>query len=149
VEVVDPKGAVVATETTGAGKFVFTTQARADGEYQACFSVKGAGGANQVSAGRVTLDWKTGVAAKDWGVIAKKEHMDEIAVEARKLSELVDEIHRDMIALVRRERAMRDLSEATNSRIKWLSLLCLTVCLGLGVSQIFYLKQFFKRKKIL
>ncbi len=31
------------------------------------------------------LDWRTGVAATDWNAIAKKEHLDALTVELRKL----------------------------------------------------------------
>lgn len=54
------------------GQFAFTTHEA--GNYLACFSVvehnaKGA----EVS---VNLDWRTGVAAKDWESVARKEHIE-------------------------------------------------------------------------
>lgn len=36
---------------------------------------------------KLKLDWKTGVAATDWGAIAKKEHLDALTVELRKLED--------------------------------------------------------------
>jgi hypothetical protein len=46
--------------------------------------------------------------------------------------------------------ALFDLStESTNSRVLWLSLLSLTFLIGSTVWQIFYLKRYFQKKKII
>jgi hypothetical protein len=34
---------------------------------------------------RLTIDWRAGVAATDWDTIAKKEHLDQLSVEMRKV----------------------------------------------------------------
>lgn len=34
---------------------------------------------------KIGLDWRTGVAATDWDTIAKKEHLDQLSVEMRKV----------------------------------------------------------------
>jgi hypothetical protein len=34
---------------------------------------------------KINLDWRTGVAATDWDTIAKKEHLDQLSVEMRKV----------------------------------------------------------------
>ena len=41
------------------------------------------------------------------------------------------------------------LAEATNSRVAWLSITSLLVCVALAVWQVVYLKGFFERKKLL
>lgn len=40
-------------------------------------------------------------------------------------------------------------AEATNERVAWFSISSLLVCAGLGAWQLWHLRQFFKRKKIL
>ena len=54
------------------GQFGFTT--KESGQYMACFWIPHA--APGVQALAVNLEWKTGVAAKDWSSIAKKEQLD-------------------------------------------------------------------------
>jgi phosphatidylinositol glycan class A protein len=54
-----------------------------------------------------------------------------------------------MLWLRRREAEMRDLNEATNTRVTWLSIMTLIVCVGLCVWQVVFLNQFFQRKKLL
>lgn len=36
---------------------------------------------------KLKLDWKTGVAATDWNAVAKKEHLDQLTVELRRLED--------------------------------------------------------------
>ncbi|KAK6916016.1 GOLD domain [Dillenia turbinata] len=54
------------------GQFAFTTQEA--GNYLACFWLSG----NNQSSGAVSinLDWRTGIAAKDWDSVAKKEKLE-------------------------------------------------------------------------
>jgi p24 family protein delta-1 len=59
---------------------------------------------------KIRLDWKTGVAATNWGEIAKKENLDAMAVELRKLEDTVKEIHDEMLFLRKREEEMRNLN---------------------------------------
>ena len=60
----------------------------------------------------IKLEWKTGVAATDWEDIAKKENLDLMATELRKLEDTVKEIHSEMMYLRRREEQMRNLNGA-------------------------------------
>jgi len=59
-------------ENTTHGNFAFTTQET--GNYLACFWVDGHNqGGGEVS---VNLDWKIGIAAKDWDSVARKEKIE-------------------------------------------------------------------------
>lgn len=54
------------------GQFAFTTHEA--GNYLACFWVDGHNpGGGDVS---VNIDWKTGIAAKDWESVARKEKLE-------------------------------------------------------------------------
>jgi hypothetical protein len=59
---------------------------------------------------KISLDWKTGVSATNWDDVAKKENLDVMATELRKLEDSVKEIHQEMLYLRRREEQMRNLS---------------------------------------
>ena len=115
------------------------------GDYKACFT------AENLSTARATtiaLDWKVGAVAADWDGIAKREHLDRVGIEMKRLQELTKEIHEEMLLMRKRESEMRDLSEATNTRVAWLSVGSLLICVGSAVTQGLYLKKFFKRRKI-
>jgi len=131
-------------ENVASGQFAFTTQE--SGNYMACFWMQGAGPNTNIN---VALDWKTGVAAKDWASIAKKDKLDDMELELRKLEEAVGSIHNEMLYLREREAEMRDLNELTNSRVAWFGIMSLLVCLGVAGWQLWHLKTFFERKKLL
>ncbi len=50
------------------------------------------------------------MAATDWDSIAKKEHLDQLGVEMRKLEGQIREIYAEMLQLQQREQEMRDLN---------------------------------------
>lgn len=59
------------------------------------------------------------------------------------------QVYSEMLLLQQREQEMRDISEQTNSRVAWLSFMSLAVCVGAASWQVWYLKKFFQRKKLL
>ncbi|KAF5731958.1 putative Transmembrane emp24 domain-containing protein 10 precursor [Tripterygium wilfordii] len=128
------------------GQFAFTTHEA--GNYLACLWVDGHNkGGGDVS---VNLDWKTGIAAMDWESVARKEKIEGIELELRKLEGAVEAIHENLIYLKSREADMRTVSETTNGRVAWFSFMSLGVCIGVSALQVlYYLKQFFQKKKLI
>nr|GMD04966.1 transmembrane emp24 domain-containing protein p24delta3-like [Ipomoea batatas] len=134
VKVTSPYGNTLhANENVTHGQFAFTTTEA--GNYLACLSVN--------------LDWKTGIAAKDWESVARKEKIEGIELELRKLEGAVEAIHENLLYLKTREAEMRTVSETTNSRVAWFSIMSLGVCIGVSFLQILHLKQFFQKKKLI
>nr|AFK41994.1 unknown [Lotus japonicus] len=132
-------------ENTTHGSFAFTTQET--GNYLACFWMDGQKqGGGEVN---VNLDWKIGVAAKDWDSVAKKEKIEGVELELRKLEGAVEAIHENLLYLKGREAEMRIVSEKTNARVAWFSIMSLGVCIGVSALQLWYLKRFFQKKKLL
>ncbi|KAI4367106.1 hypothetical protein MLD38_022878 [Melastoma candidum] len=129
------------------GQFAFTTPDT--GSYLACFWVDGhneEGGRGDVS---VNIDWKTGIAAKDWESVARKEKIEGVELELRKLEGHVETIHENLLLLRNREAEMRTISERTNARVAWFSIMALGICIGVSVLQLLYLKRFFQKKKLI
>lgn len=56
------------------------------------------------------MDWKTGVHARDWDALAKKENLHAMAAELTKLEETVKDVLQEMAYLRRREEEMRDIN---------------------------------------
>ncbi|XP_020573308.1 transmembrane emp24 domain-containing protein p24delta5-like [Phalaenopsis equestris] len=131
-------------QKTTSGQFAFTTSEA--GNYLACFwidsSDKGVGA-------NVILDWKIGIAAKDWDSVAKIEKIEGVELELRKLEAQVQAIHQNLLYLKSREADMREVSETTNSRVAWFSIMSLGVCIVVSVLQLWHLKRFFQKKKLI
>ncbi|KAK2994844.1 hypothetical protein RJ640_026041 [Escallonia rubra] len=127
------------------GQFAFTTTE--GGNYLACFWIDGN---HQRSKGvTVSLDWRTGIAAKDWESVARKEKIEGIELELRKLEGIVEAIGENLIYLKSREAEMREVSETTNTRVAMFSIMSLAVCFAVSVLQLVYLKTFFRKKKLI
>ncbi|XP_057493858.1 transmembrane emp24 domain-containing protein p24delta9-like [Actinidia eriantha] len=116
------------------------------GDYMACFF--SAEPQSQATT-TVEFEWKTGVAAKDWTNIAKKGSVDAMELELKKLFETVTSIHDEMFYLREREEEMQELNKTTNSRMAWLSFISLFVSLSVAGLQLWHLKTFFEKKKII
>ncbi|XP_008787708.1 transmembrane emp24 domain-containing protein p24delta9-like [Phoenix dactylifera] len=145
VRVTSPYGnSIHFAESVELGNFAFT--ANEAGDYLACFWTP-----VHKPAATVTLefDWRTGVAAKDWTNVAKKGQIDLMELELKKLGDTVKSIHDEMFYLREREEEMQDMNRTTNSRMAWLSFLSLLVCLSVAALQLWHLKTFFERKKLL
>ncbi|KAI3433024.1 Protein kinase domain-containing protein [Psidium guajava] len=132
------------SENVESGQFAFT--AGEAGDYTACFW---APDHKPQATLTVDFDWRTGVAAKDWSNVAKKGQVDVMELELKKLYDTIDSIHNEMFYLREREEEMQELNQATNSKMAWLSCLSLFVCLSVAGLQLWHLKTFFEKKKII
>ncbi|CAN1305218.1 Transmembrane emp24 domain-containing protein p24delta3 [Linum perenne] len=143
-------------ESSIQGQFAFTTEEA--GNYLACFWMDGPHhGRNNVS---VNLDWKTGITAKEWETVAKKEkvemHFSRLAIkiqgveqELKKLEGAVEAIHENLLYLKNRESEMRIVNEKTNNRVAWFSIMSLGVCISVSFLQLWHLKRFFQKRKLI
>lgn len=49
----------------------------------------------------------------------------------------------------RREAKMRNLSETTNAKVAWLSLMSISVCIAVAALQLWHLQRYFRKKKLI
>ncbi|KAK2434116.1 transmembrane emp24 domain-containing protein p24delta9 [Trifolium repens] len=131
-------------EYVASGNFAYTTAEA--GDHTACFSVL-----DHEPPIIVTIDfeWRTGISAKDWYKIAKKDHIEVMESEIHRLYEIVTYIHDEMYYLREREAEMQDLNIATDNKMFIFIFLSIMVCLSVAGLQLWYLKIFFQRKKVL
>ncbi|XP_071736513.1 transmembrane emp24 domain-containing protein p24delta9-like [Rutidosis leptorrhynchoides] len=132
------------SENVQSGQFAF--QAVEEGDYMACFFAIEHQPTIKIP---IEFDWKSGVAAKDWSNVAKKTSVDTMEMELKKLEDTITSIHEEMFYLREREREMQELNVVTNSRMAWLSFLSLFVCLSVAGLQLWHLKSFFEKKKLI
>lgn len=128
-------------ENAADGKFAFT--APGEGAYACCFENKA------LVERTVSLSFTSGVGAKDLSEVARKEHLKPLAVELRRLEEILDEIKDEVMGLKAREALMRDINDTTNSRVRFFSLLSVFVVMTVGLWQVVHLKKYFERKKLI
>jgi hypothetical protein len=162
-------------------------------------------------ATRISVTWREGVEATDWGQVAKRDNLDVIQTELMRLEESVHTIHLELQHIRRKEEEMRDVNgeprrrrrgpgcwpahvlclcvlrpggagcarwgkemchgrrvrghcrvltcwysscparcaEATNARVAYFSIGALVTCLAMAALQLWNMKRFFLRKKLL
>ncbi|OMP01019.1 hypothetical protein COLO4_12211 [Corchorus olitorius] len=127
------------------GQFAFTTSEA--GNYLACFWKDGSH--QQDAELTLGLDWRIGIAAKDWDSVAKKDKIEGVELVLRRLEGAVQAIHGNLIYLKDREAEMREVSERTNARVAWFSIMSLGVCIIVSLVQLWYLKRYFIKKKLI
>ncbi|KAL5179716.1 Transmembrane emp24 domain-containing protein p24delta4 [Glycine soja] len=86
--------------------------------------------------------------AKDWDSIARKEKIEGFKLELRKLEGAVNSIHQNLLYLKGREAEMRTVSEKTNGRVAWFSIMSLVMCIAVSGLQLWYLKRYFQKKNL-
>jgi hypothetical protein len=91
----------------------------------------------------------SGVEAQDYSAIAKKEHLKPLELELRRIEDTVEMIQKDFEYMREREAVMRDTNESTFTRVSYLSLFSVGCLIALALWQLFYLKRYFTRKKLL
>jgi len=97
----------------------------------------------------VNLHIRVGSDAKSYNLGTKKEEMSSIELKVRKAADGVTDILADMLYLVDREAKMRITNESTNERVMWLSVFSMVFLCVLTCWQIYYLRSFFRSKKLI
>ncbi|XP_015962407.1 transmembrane emp24 domain-containing protein p24delta7 [Arachis duranensis] len=131
-------------ETVDSGTFWFNSKEA--GDYTACFWAIDHSPAVTLI---IDFDWKSGVTIKDWSKVAKKGHVEAMELELKKLFDTLSNIHYEMLYLRKREEQMQELNKMTNKKMFTFSLLSLLVCLSVAGLQLWHLKLYFVRKKVL
>lgn len=144
----DSKGHLLySKEDAVEGKFAFTTD---DKEVvDICFLTKIEPGVRAAATREVYLDVKHGVEAKSYEDIAKSEKLKPMEIELRRLEDLSEAIVNDFAYMKKREEEMRDTNESTNSRVLYFSIFSMGCLLCLATWQVFYLRRYFKSKKLI
>eukprot|EP01112_Ceratiomyxa_fruticulosa_P023463 TRINITY_DN896_c0_g1_i2.p1 TRINITY_DN896_c0_g1~~TRINITY_DN896_c0_g1_i2.p1 ORF type:complete len:212 (+),score=55.73 TRINITY_DN896_c0_g1_i2:184-819(+) len=127
----DPKSIVVFTNNDAKqGSFAFTADEQ--GTYTFCFKDTSRPSAPvlQITSRTVDLTIKTGEEDKDYEEVAKRENLEPIEIELRKVEDIVSKVRDEMMYQKDREEALRDTNESTNSRVAWLTVFCFVVLIG-------------------
>ncbi|XP_007431870.1 transmembrane emp24 domain-containing protein 10-like, partial [Python bivittatus] len=129
------------------GKFAFTTE---DYEiYEVCFQSHGQPGNFRLPDQLVTLNVKHGVEAMNYESVAKAEKLKPLEIDLRRLEDLSESIVKDFAFMKQREEEMRDTNESTSARVFYFSIFSMLCLVSLAAWQVFYLRRFFKAKKLI
>ncbi|XP_011310091.1 transmembrane emp24 domain-containing protein bai isoform X2 [Fopius arisanus] len=97
----------------------------------------------------ITLNMKHGVEAKSYEAVGEAAKLKPIEVELKRLEDLSETIVQDFARMRQNEEQMRDTNETTNTRVLYFSIFSMCCLLGLATWQVFYLRSFFRAKKLI
>ncbi|XP_048319059.1 transmembrane emp24 domain-containing protein p24delta9 [Ziziphus jujuba] len=97
----------------------------------------------------VDFDWRTGVSTKDWSNVAKKGSVELMELELKKMLDTVTTIHEEMFYLRLKEEEMQELNKSTSTKMTVFTLLSIVICLSVAGMQLWHLKTFFEKKKLI
>ncbi|KFK38470.1 hypothetical protein AALP_AA3G117000 [Arabis alpina] len=149
VRVTSPYGKELYKKTNEThGEFAFTSSEA--GAYFACLSMHHDQTHHTTnSSAIVNLDWRMGIATKDWDSVAKKEKIEGVELQLRKSTEIARGIRANIFYLKLREARMREINEKTNYKVGQLSLVSLGFSLLVSLLQVWYLRRYFFKKKLI
>ncbi|XP_003705103.1 transmembrane emp24 domain-containing protein bai [Megachile rotundata] len=97
----------------------------------------------------VHLVTKRGIEAKNYEGIGEAAKLKPSEVELKRLEDLSEAIVQDFARMRKNEEEMRDTNEATNTRVLYFSIFSMCWLFVLSTWQVFYLRRFFKTKKLI
>lgn len=148
--VIDNKGdLLVDRRNVKSGDFSFKT--KEGGEHSFCFFNRLSSGTSyhQGLSRRISFDVLTGTETFDYEQLARKEHLKPVEVNLRMMEDIVKSVHSEYVYFRQRETGMRGLTDSTNSRITYIGLFSLFLMISFAVGQVYYLKNFFVKKKLI
>ena len=128
------------------GRFVYRT--KTGGPHQICFSTATSSWFNPIQM-KLDIEFHTGSSAVDYDSIAKKDHLDGIQVRVRKLTDELKDIRTEQRYQKRRESSFMNITESTQSRVFWWSIIQAIIALGAMFGQAKYLERFFRKTKLI
>eukprot|EP01080_Neovahlkampfia_damariscottae_P009950 gene9950-2271_t len=130
------------------GEFTFT--AHEGGDYSFCFfSRNTVSYSSHIQARRVSFKVLTGSETVNYQNIARKEHLKPIELNLRMMEDSLKSIYLEYVYFKDREHKMRQVSDSTSSRIKWLGAFSIIVIIASSIFQALYMKSFFRKKKLI
>ncbi|EIW68652.1 hypothetical protein TREMEDRAFT_31774 [Tremella mesenterica DSM 1558] len=135
---------VVNTRGPSDGRFTFTSHDA--GDHKICLHSNITGGWLTTQVIKMYLDINVGTSKVD--IDSDISHVTTIVTKLRDLNKKVTDIQREQRYMREVEAEFRDLSEATNSRAVWWSLVQILVLVGTAIWQMRHLRVYFEDKKL-
>jgi len=144
VEEMDTGHVVVKARGPAEGKFTFTSHEA--GDHSVCLGTNYTSGWFSSRHIRMYLDISVGAAKPD--VDHDRSHVNDVSQRLRDLNHKLSEIRREQQYQRERESSFRDLSEKTNSKAAWYTIIQIIVLIATCAWQMRHLTRFFEDRKV-
>jgi len=143
IEEVESGHTVTKTKGPSEGRFTFTSHEA--GDHSVCLSTNYTSWFSSTHI-RLHLDVVVGTTKPDFD--HDRGHITELSAKVRDLNMKLEDIRREQQYQREREADFRNLSESTNSRALWYSVIQIGILLGTCFWQLRHLKRFFEDRKM-
>ncbi|KAL4136126.1 hypothetical protein QTP88_007691 [Uroleucon formosanum] len=133
-------------EDISSGKFTFSVENY--DIFEICFSSKTSNN-HQGAIQEVFVDIKTGIEAKSYETIAEAFKLKPLEMDLKRLEDFSEAIVLEFKDMKKRADEMRNTNESTNKKVLYFSLFSMTCVIVLATWQVFYLRRYFKAKKLI
>ncbi|EIN06044.1 hypothetical protein PUNSTDRAFT_90790 [Punctularia strigosozonata HHB-11173 SS5] len=137
---------VVRTNGPSEGRFTFTSHE--SGDHSICLSTNDPNGSGWFSSTHIRMYLDVVVGSTKPDVDHDRGHISELASKVRDLNQKLEDIRREQQYQREREADFRNLSEATNSKAVWYSLIQIIVLVATCFWQLTHLRRFFEDRKV-
>uniref|UniRef100_A0A2S2PHT4 Transmembrane emp24 domain-containing protein bai n=1 Tax=Schizaphis graminum TaxID=13262 RepID=A0A2S2PHT4_SCHGA len=133
-------------EDISSGKFTFSVENY--DIFEICFISKALNN-YQGAIQEVFVDIKTGVEAKNYEGVAEAFKLKPLEMDLKRLEDISEAIVLEFKDMKMRADEMRNTNESTNTRVFYFSLFSMTCLIVLATWQVWYLRSYFKAKKLI
>jgi hypothetical protein len=113
-----------------------------EGNHQICFD-----NYNQKNKIRIDFEFSSGVAAKDYSELAKKEHLEPIELNLTKLEDMMRQLLNELSSIIKLESRNKNDHDQISHQIFVFSFLFFLVIIFLSYLEVAYVKRLFKHRK--
>jgi len=142
--VTDSTGLELHRGTTVKGTFAY--EPRQNGAIRLCAADSSSGWKSVPRS--VGMEHVHGTTTKEYSELAKKEKLAPIAMELRRIEEEAYAIKDEISYQKQREITLRNSLDVMNTRTAWLPVTIVLVTAASAAFQVFYLRKFFEKKKL-
>mmetsp|Transcript_9988 Transcript_9988/g.30498 ORF Transcript_9988/g.30498 Transcript_9988/m.30498 type:complete len:232 (-) Transcript_9988:404-1099(-) len=118
-------------------------------KYELCFENKFSGSPDPDMRRRVAVKILKGQMARDYKKIAEDEHLSNLEISLEAMNDELKELLQELEDVRLREDSLRMLNERTNKRVVIYSAIACVVMMGVGGYQMFYMRNYFRKKKLI
>ncbi|XP_003962677.1 transmembrane emp24 domain-containing protein 10 [Takifugu rubripes] len=148
LKIIDSKGFLLyIRQNATKGRFSFTTEKQ--DKFDLCFYSRSPMGSGKVPDQMVKLNVKSGVEAQDRKGTENWEKLTPLEAKMKEIEQLAQSIAESSVFFMKRKEEMESTNASTNSRVLFLSIISMACLSALALWQVFYLKRFFKTRKLI
>jgi hypothetical protein len=98
---------------------------------------------------RLSFEFLSGVAARDYSEVAKKSNLKPIELNLQKLEDMVNYLIKELSALMAHEESSLAINDTLSNKIILFSMITLIAMVAVGLIETLYIRRFLQKRKLI